>query len=165
MSRRKDAASTDGDSHGYTVGYGKPPQHSRFRPGTSGNPAGRRKGVRNFGTDVKRILRVPVKVKKDGRTCTISTQEGALMLLREKGLKGDARSLDGLLEYASDYNNDADEIGLAQALSADDQAILDAYKAEIAAAAVTSTPAEPPRRERTRMRRRPKSRPDEESPE
>src|SRR5262249_4048814 len=29
----------------YEVGYGKPPAHSRFRPGTSGNPAGRPPGT------------------------------------------------------------------------------------------------------------------------
>ena len=32
---------------GYEVGYGKPPEASRFRPGQSGNPNGRPKGARN----------------------------------------------------------------------------------------------------------------------
>ena len=36
------------DQIGYEVGYGRPPQHTQFRPGQSGNPAGRRKGVRNL---------------------------------------------------------------------------------------------------------------------
>jgi hypothetical protein len=121
------------ESNSYPVGYGKPPTHSQFRPGRSGNPAGRRKGVRNLATDVKRTLMVPVKVKKDGRTRKISTQEGALMRLREKALQGDARALDRLLELASRFNNDAGEIGLTQELAADDQAILDSYRAEIAA--------------------------------
>jgi Family of unknown function (DUF5681) len=31
----------------YAVGYGKPPAHSRFTPGRSGNPKGRPKGARN----------------------------------------------------------------------------------------------------------------------
>lgn len=31
----------------YDVGYGKPPQHSRFKPGQSGNPRGRPKGSKN----------------------------------------------------------------------------------------------------------------------
>ena len=35
------------------VGYGKPPLHSRFTRGQSGNPKGRPKGVRNFKTDVR----------------------------------------------------------------------------------------------------------------
>src|SRR5947208_2668520 len=133
MSEDKETTPTDGTSNSYTVGYGKPPTHSQFRPGRSGNPAGRRKGVRNLATDVKRTLMVPVKVKKDGRTRKISTQEGALMRLREKALQGDARALDRLLELASRFNNDAGEIGLTQELAADDQAILDSYRAEIAA--------------------------------
>ena len=140
MSERKEAVSIRADSNGHEVGYGKPPQHTQFRAGRSGNPAGRRKGVRNLATDVKRILKVPVKVKENGRSRKISTQEGALMVLREKALKGDARSLDRLLEYASRFNNDAGEIGLAPC--ADDQAILAAYAAEVAAAAKPPTTAE-----------------------
>jgi Family of unknown function (DUF5681) len=142
MSERKEAVSIRGDSNGYEVGYRKPPQHTQFRAGRSGNPAGRRKGVRNLATDVKRILKVPVKVKENGRSRKISTQEGALMVLREKALKGDARSLDRLLEYATRFNNDAGEIGLAPC--ADDQAILAAYAAEAVAAAKPPTTAESP---------------------
>ncbi|CAN0582926.1 unnamed protein product, partial [Ectocarpus sp. 12 AP-2014] len=32
---------------GYEVGYGKPPEESRFKPGQSGNPMGRPKGAKN----------------------------------------------------------------------------------------------------------------------
>jgi len=142
MSKRKDPASTGSDSNGYEVGYGKPPQHTRFRAGQSGNPAGRRKGVRNLATDVKRILTVPVKVKENGRSRKISTQEGALMVLREKALKGDARSLDRLLEYATRFNNDAGEIGLAPC--PEDQAILAAFAEEVSAAAKPPTAAQSP---------------------
>jgi Family of unknown function (DUF5681) len=144
MSERNEKASTGDDSNGYEVGYGKPPAHSRFQPGQSGNPVGRRKGVRNLSTDVKRTLKVPVRVKEGGRTRAISTQEGALMMLREKALKGDARALDRLLEYASRYNNDGGEIGQAQPLGADDQAILADYAAEAVAAAKPPTTAESP---------------------
>ena len=31
----------------YVLGYGKPPEHTRFRPGSSGNPRGRPKGSKN----------------------------------------------------------------------------------------------------------------------
>ena len=147
MSKRNDAASIGGDSVSYTVGYRKPPTHSRFRPGQSGNPAGRRKGVRNLMTDVQRTLRVPISVKEGGRSRKISTQEGVLLVLREKGLKGDARALDRLIELASRFNNEPGE-AIVETLSADDQAILTAYKAEVAADAMTSTPAEFPTRER-----------------
>jgi hypothetical protein len=144
MSKDKETETspTDADSNGYAVGYGKPPTHTQFRPRHSGNPAGRRKGVRNLATDVKRTLMVPVKVKEGGRTRKISTQEGALMRLREKALQGDGRALDRLLELAGRFNNDAGEIGLTQALVADDQAILDSYRAEIAATAIRPITAE-----------------------
>ena len=100
MSRRKTTGSRGGGRNGYEVGYGKPPTHSRFRPGQSGNPAGRREGVRNLKTDVMRTLTTPVKVKEGGRTRTRSTQQGVLMVMREKALRGDARALDRLLELA-----------------------------------------------------------------
>jgi Family of unknown function (DUF5681) len=96
MPKRKTTGSTGDDNKGYEVGYGKPPTHSQFRPGQSGNPAGRRKGVRNLKTDVMRMLRTPVKVTEGGRTRTRSTQEGALMVLREKALRADARARSSL---------------------------------------------------------------------
>jgi hypothetical protein len=75
-----------------------------------------------------------------GRPRKISTQEGALLLLREKALKGDARALDRLLEFARLFNNEAAEIGPAQALSSEDQAILDAFTAEVTAPSNTAAP-------------------------
>src|SRR5262245_28537305 len=137
MVRRKIPGSRGGGRNRYEVGYCKPPTHSQFRPGQSGNPAGRRKGVRNFMTDVKRTLAMPVKVKEGGRTRPLSTQETALRVLREKALQGDQRALDLLLGLAGRLNTDGLEIGAAQALPADDQAILAAYVGKFAAAATT----------------------------
>jgi hypothetical protein len=136
--------SRGGGRNGYEIGYGKPPMHSWFQAGQSGNPAGRRKGVRNLMTDVKRTLATPVKVKEGGRTRKKSTQETALMVLREKALRGEPRALDRLLELAVRFNNDMAEIGQAQPLSADDQAILAAYVAESAVIAMTPATADPP---------------------
>jgi hypothetical protein len=136
MSRRKTPTSTGDGKKDYAVGYGKPPTHSWFRPGQSGYPAGRRKGVRNLKTDVKRTLAMPVKVKEGGRTRTRSTQEAALLVLREKALNGNIRASDRLLELALRFNND--EAGLAQQLPAADQAILAAYVAQFANAAMTA---------------------------
>jgi len=119
-----------------SVGYCTPPQHSRFRPGHSGNPAGRKKGARNLATDVRRTLKGLIKVKEGGRSHKISAQAGMLLVLREKALKGDARALDRLLNLGIKFNNEpASE---AYSLSTDDEAILAAYAQEIAEASASS---------------------------
>jgi hypothetical protein len=128
----------------YKVGYGNPPKHTRFRPGRTGNPKGRPKGVRNFIADVRKTLRMPVRVNNGGRARTVTTQEGALMLLREKALKGDKRALDLLLNLGVRFNNEMPEFGADQELSSDDRAILDAFRAELAASSELRAPERAP---------------------
>ena len=110
MSREK---KTSGD---YDVGYGKPPKHTRFKKGQSGNPKGRPKGSRNFSSDVKKILKQPVRVSTGGKTKTVSTQFAALQRLREKALNGNDRPLDRLFDFARAYNDEelAEEVNLSQ---------------------------------------------------
>ena len=92
---------------GYEVGYGKPPKASRFISGQSGNPKGRPKGANNFTTDVQSLLRTRVKVRKDGKLKSMSSQEAALFRLFEQALaKGSPRALDRFLELARTFNDD-----------------------------------------------------------
>lgn len=88
------------DEPEYKVGYGKPPKGSQFKPGTSGNPKGRPKGINNFATDVEDTLKMPVRVTQDGTPRTISTQKAALVRLRERALGGDHRSMGLLIQLA-----------------------------------------------------------------
>lgn len=113
----------------YEVGYGKPPRHTQFKKGRSGNPKGRPKGSQNFATQVRQVLNDPVDVNdKTGRR-RVSTQMAGLLRLRERALKGDAKALDRMLQLARDHNSEAGD-GLDQAgLSLSDQAILDNYNA------------------------------------
>jgi len=91
----------------YKVGYRKPPERTRFRPGQSGNPKGRPKGVRNFSTDVQRALRKLVRINVGGRTRTVTHQEFLLMALHEQVQKArDPRAIKLDLELASRFNND-----------------------------------------------------------
>jgi hypothetical protein len=139
MSKRKATGSTNGGGDDYEVGYGKPPKHRQFRPGQSGNPAGRRKGLRNLMTDVQSTLATPVQVTEGGRRRTRSTQQGVLLVLREMALHGQARAIELMFKLAQQSHGDAAETGPAQPLAADDQAILDAYFAKIASAASPAT--------------------------
>jgi hypothetical protein len=50
----------------YEVGYGKPPRHTRFAKGQSGNPRGRPRGAKNFNTLLEEALDEPVTVTENG---------------------------------------------------------------------------------------------------
>lgn len=116
--------SDDGDDD-YEVGYGKPPKHTRFKQGQSGNPKGRPKGTHNFETDVKATLSAPVRITRDGKPRKVSTQEAALLRLRERALSGDARALDRLLTLAQAYNKE--ELTAQSGLSTDDAVLLELF--------------------------------------
>ena len=77
---------------GGKVGYGKPPVHSRFKPGRSGNPRGRPKGTKNLKTDLAEELAERVQVTENGRLLKISKQRLMLKALTTKAIKGDARA-------------------------------------------------------------------------
>lgn len=127
----------------FEVGYGQPPSHTRFQPGMSDNPRGRAKGICNLGTDVRRTLQTPVKLNEQGKPRRVSTQKAALLRLREKALKGDARSLDRLLELARLFNSTMDSTLCSGALMpAEDQAILAAYHEDVLVAAESSIAAQ-----------------------
>jgi hypothetical protein len=50
----------------YTVGKGRPPLSTRWKPGQSGNPKGRLKGVKNMATLFQRSLVKRLKSAKMG---------------------------------------------------------------------------------------------------
>jgi hypothetical protein len=51
----------------YAVGNKKPPLHSRFPPGKSGNPSGRPKGRTNFDTTLLKEFYKPVSATINGK--------------------------------------------------------------------------------------------------
>ena len=50
----------------YEVGYGKPPRHTRFKTGQSGNLRGRPNGSHNLSTLLSEALNEPVVVAENG---------------------------------------------------------------------------------------------------
>ena len=97
----------------YEVGYRKPPKHSRWQKGQSGNPKGREEGLKNLRTDVKTVLSMEVNASAQGVKKTVSTQQAALLRLREQALGGSPKALDRLLSLASQFNNDPEAISKA----------------------------------------------------
>ena len=81
----------------YSVGYGKPPVHSRFKKGRSGNLKGRPKGERNRTTILNSILNERVVVTDNGVRKRITKQEAVYKQLVNKAASGDHRAAQLLL--------------------------------------------------------------------
>jgi hypothetical protein len=81
----------------YEVGYGKPPKHSRFKKGQSGNPRGRPKGSKNAKQIVEAALMAPVAVNTNGKRRTMPAVEAFATTVRNNALKGDAKAAQLLL--------------------------------------------------------------------
>jgi hypothetical protein len=73
------------------VGYGRPPEATRFKRGQSGNPRGR---PRNRHNDVPydTLLGQMVTVREDGRERRVTAAEAFILQLTKKGLEGDRAS-------------------------------------------------------------------------
>jgi hypothetical protein len=63
----------------YEVGYGKPPLHTRVKPGQVLNPRGRPKGQRNVATVLRKALNERTKIREGDRTRSV-TKLNALIL-------------------------------------------------------------------------------------
>lgn len=90
-----DAPGAEGGAEGggYDIGYAKPPKHSRFKPGQSGNPKGRPKGARSLAACVQEELNAKVTVREDGRTRTLSKREALAKRVVNDGIAGNASAI------------------------------------------------------------------------
>ena len=65
----------------YEVGYGKPPRHSRFKTGQSGNPRGRAPGAKNLRTLLSEALNECVIVTENGGRRKVTKREAIIKQL------------------------------------------------------------------------------------
>jgi hypothetical protein len=127
-------AEDSGDDEPYRVGYGKPPKHTRFRPGQSGNPRGRRKGARGLKTDLAAALGERQTIQVNRQPVTASRQRLLLMTLAARGAAGDVKAAAILLPLIERVLGIEDRGQSRQRLSAGDQAILTEMLGRIGAA-------------------------------
>ncbi len=71
-----------------SIGYGKPPKHSRFKPGQSGNPKGRPKGKLPLARMIEKYLDGKMAVTIGTEQKTVSRREGLVMAFVSDALKG-----------------------------------------------------------------------------
>jgi hypothetical protein len=86
-------------SKDYEVGYRRPPRHTRFRKGTSGNPSGRPKKLPTPDElEQKVLLKDKVSTIENGKRRMVDPLTAALKVLRGQALKGDMRAMKLYLE-------------------------------------------------------------------
>jgi hypothetical protein len=84
----------------YPVGYARPPKHTRWEKGQSGNPKGRPKKV---PIDLLDVVNAPVSVTIGGKQRKISGFEASFRKLAQKALKGDLRAMIKFIRYCEEY--------------------------------------------------------------
>lgn len=89
------------------VGYGKPPDANRFKPGQSGNPGGRPKGSKSWKTVIENELSTEIGLKEQGVELKVSKMEAFAKRLVSDALAGNPKALGELLRQLNKYFGDA----------------------------------------------------------
>ena len=84
----------------YEVGYGKPPRHTRFKKGQSGNP--RPPGAKNLATLLTEALNERVIVAENEGRRKITKREAIITQLVNRSAKADLRAIKILLDIIQD---------------------------------------------------------------
>jgi Family of unknown function (DUF5681) len=70
----------------YKVGNKKPPLHTRFKPGQSGNPKGRSKGCSNFVATLLKEFHKPVSATINGKPIKVTNAQLFVSALVKDGI-------------------------------------------------------------------------------
>lgn len=108
-------------------GYGQPPEASRFKKGTSGNPRGRPKKVMSFKAELAAELQEKLVLTENGKKRRISKQRAFIKTLTEAAIKKDTRAVTVLLACMRYFGVGAEEEAVTEAVDTDDLEILQNY--------------------------------------
>lgn len=93
MSKKPPAQRSSTNPSKEQVGYKCPPRHSQFKPGKSGNPAGRPKKERKSEAEIlEAVLDRPVTVKKGGTEVRMASKEVMLEKLMSLAMTGNLQA-------------------------------------------------------------------------
>jgi hypothetical protein len=119
------------DERDYEVGYGKPPPHTRFAKGQSGNPRGRSPGAKNMKTLLTKALNELVVVTDQGGRRKVSKREAIITQLVNRSAKADFKAIQILLGLLRDIESDSDPQPADPTFTEADQQIIARIKARL----------------------------------
>lgn len=112
----------------YDVGYCKPPVHTRFKVGQSGNPRGRKKGYKNFNTLLRLSLNQKIEVVISGHKRKLPNYVVIISRLVHQALEGKLKAIQLLLPYILQMERAEAELAQkVQSLHKNDKEILLRY--------------------------------------
>ncbi len=116
MSKTLDDAGSNADE----VGYKRPPKHTRFKPGQSGNPRGRPRKSKQIDDLIRRELDQTIVIKEGGREIRVSKRAAMIKQLVNQAIKGDPKARQFVLSHLEKHR----EIEPFVSTAADDAELL-----------------------------------------
>ena len=118
----------------YEVGCCRPPKHTQFKPGQSGNPKGRSPQTHNFKTMVNKVVGEQVEIREGRKIRRMSKIEALFRTMMSRAFKGDPKAMASFLAMMkhSGYGAEAAESGAELLQGVDHKAILKEYLVRLA---------------------------------
>ena len=116
----------------YEVGYGKPPRHTRFKKGQSGNPRGRPSGSKNLSTLLTEALNEVVIVAENGGRRKITKRQAIITQLVNQSAKADWRATKILLYILQVIEARTEPMTAETSLDAADEGVMEQLRARFA---------------------------------
>lgn len=122
----QEGADTSVSVETYRVGRGRPPLHTRFQPGQSGNPSGRpRRQTRSWPDLLAEELSEPITFSENGQRRTITKQRALIKRMVNQALEGRTRAQEIVAKMFSSGNADrSSEDALVESLSPEERTFL-----------------------------------------
>jgi hypothetical protein len=125
------------------VGYRRPPIGTRWQPGKSGNPSGRKKGkklMKTVAQSLEETLLRHVTIEEDGRPVSLSLQEVILRKLAYAAARGEMAAIKILFGLKDRYDDSKETTLNPEELAPDDRELIDSYLKKLKGSADQSAP-------------------------
>ena len=120
------------DEQDYKVGPGRPPLHTRFKKGQSGNPRGRPGGSKSLKTLLSEALSEPVIITENGRRRKITKREAIVRQVVDCSATPDLRAVRSVFDLLRDIEGQSEPASPEpSAFTAADEEVIEQLKARL----------------------------------